>query len=250
MTAPRSTQPSSARTEVDGVPVTGELSAGAQLGHFVIERVGRPWRHGRRLPGQAAATVANGRAEGGVAGVRRRRRVPQPLRARMRDRGLDRALQRDPGLRGRRRSAVCCTSRCATSRGPTCAPCIAAEGRLSPARAARDPVPVGRRARRRARPRTRPPRRQAGERPPRARGRSRAASTSPTSGSPSRRAARGARGRARSSGRSTTPPRNSSRASGSTRARTCTPPAACCTRCSPAGSRSSRSTRRRSSMRT
>ena len=26
-------------TEVDGVPVTGELSAGAQLGHFVIERV-------------------------------------------------------------------------------------------------------------------------------------------------------------------------------------------------------------------
>ncbi len=108
MTAPRSTPAGDVSRDlrstgaVTASPVSS--SAGAQLGRLRDRARRRPWRHGRRVPGQAAAAVAHGRAEGRLAGVRRRRRVPQPLRARMRDRGLDRAFERDPGLRGRRRS--------------------------------------------------------------------------------------------------------------------------------------------------
>ena len=79
-----------------------ELPQGAVVAGCRVEAVVGPRRHGRGLPGDAAVARAAGRAEGDRAGAGRRRHVSGALQARVADRRVDRAPERDPGLRGRR----------------------------------------------------------------------------------------------------------------------------------------------------
>ena len=81
-----------------------------------------PRRHGRGLPGAPARPRPPRRAEAHRPAARRGPRLPRALRARVARRRLDRPPQRHPDLlHGRERRRAPCTSRCATSRAPTCA---------------------------------------------------------------------------------------------------------------------------------
>ena len=165
-----------------------------------------------------------GRAEADRARARRRRRLPRALPARVADGGGDRSPERDPGLRGGRggRPAL---PRDALGGGHRPAPAAARRGPARPAAGGGDRQPGRGRARRRARRRADPPRRQARQRPAQRRarlpGRLRADALRGRRHAPDDR-------RATSSARSTTWRPSSSTPAPTTRARTSTRSAACC----------------------
>ena len=170
------------------------------------------------------ATAARARPAGGGQADRHRARagpgVPRPLRARVAAGRLDRARQRDPGLRGGRGRRAALHRHAARRRRRPRGRCCAHEGALAPgARRA-----AGRRSsRRRSTPRTSAGSCTATSSRPTSCSRSTtpSTSTSPTSASPSSSARRGAdRRRAAGSARSTTSRR--SRSAARTRGRAAT----------------------------